>query len=65
MTTYEYYKKWKKENPEKVKEKARKYYQKHKKEIMKKQNIRNRKKAEKRFNDNIEELASYIEKNNF
>lgn len=65
MSNYEYTKKWKKENPEKVKEQQRRYYKNHKEEYKKRSSKYARARAEKRFNDNIEELAKYIEKNGF
>lgn len=65
MSNYEYTKKWKKRNPEKLKEQQRRYREKHRIELNKKQSIYDRKRAEKRFNDNIEELAKYIEENGF
>lgn len=65
MSNYEYTKKWKKENPEKVKEQQRRYREKHRIELNKKHSVYDRKRAEKRFNDEIERLARFIEENDF
>lgn len=61
MSTYEYNKEWRKRNPDRLKEQQRRYIEKHKEELSKKRRLR----AEKRFNENIENLAEYIEKNGF
>ena len=55
---YEKKKKWAEENPNKVKEQQRRYREKHREEI----NERARKRS---YNKYVEELAVYIEKNNF
>lgn len=65
MSTYEYNKEWRKRNPNKLKEQQRRYREKHREELNKKHSIYDRARAEKRFNDNIENLANYIEKMGF